>query len=259
MDTRFWGPSSWRLLHSITFAYTPTRDRDAIKELFLTLPFVLPCKFCRTSLQEYIELEPLEPALKSRDALTKWLWRIHNHVNAKLRDQNLSVEPGPPFEVVKEFYESLLASGCTETEFNGWDFIFSVADLHPMSTIAKKSVPMNGAPPYESMKTDIEKNKWNALRPEERLPYYNAFWKALGACLPFDEWKKIWLNTHVSRQTYATQKGTMKWLWATRCAMENKLRLLNRCKYSSLCKTLKIHRSGCNKSKRASTCRRKQK
>ena len=252
MDTRFWGPSGWRLLHSITFAYDPN-ERSAVQTFFETLPFVLPCKFCRTSLQEYVEEDPVKPALESRDSLSRWLWRIHNKVNDKLRSQSLPVDPDPPFEKVKEFYEGL--GGCYKTEFPGWDFLFSIADLHPMSLTARKSVPIHGATLCESMKTDEEKNKGNCLTPEERLPHYKEFWQSLGAVLPFKEWRDAWKST-LTHPRLSSRSKTVSWLWKKRCSMEHQLDLINRCKYSLLCKTLKHHRSGCNKSKRAKTCRK---
>ena len=69
MDTRFWGPSGWRLLHTITFAYNPETDKSSTGQLFNMLPFVLPCKFCRASLTEYMENDPVEPALETREKL----------------------------------------------------------------------------------------------------------------------------------------------------------------------------------------------
>ena len=257
MDTRFWGPSGWRLLHSITFGYIPRTDKKAVRDMFEMLPFVLPCKFCRASLSEYMEKDPLEPALESRDTLTRWLWRIHNEVNAKLRSQKLNVAPNPPFEKVASLYEDILSSGCSETDFPGWDFLFSIAELHPYSKSAKGSVPIPGGPPCEDLQTKEEKNQWNCLPPEERQPLYKLFWASIGDTLPFPEWRKSW-NRHRLAKSLSSRKGTLAWLWKLRCRMENDLNLLNRCKYSSLCKTLKTHRSGCTKSVKARTCRKKR-
>ena len=256
MDTRFWGPSGWRLLHSITFAYDP-KNRTSVAEAFTMLPFVLPCKFCRASLTEYMEADPLEPALVSRDSLSRWLWRIHNKVNAKLKSQKIKVEQDPPFEKVQKFYNELLASGCSKTEFPGWDFLFSIAELHPKSKSAKQSVPIPGAPECHSVATVEEKNKWNCLETSERLKLYKRFWMSIGPSLPFPEWRALW----ASQMPRALDKRstTIKWLWKLRCAMESRLELLNTCKYSSLCKTLKSHRSGCAKSVRAKTCRKTRK
>jgi hypothetical protein len=205
---------------------------------------------------------PLEPALASRDALAHWLWKIHNEVNAKLRSQNLVVAPDPTFSAVERFYGELLATGCTQTEFPGWDFLFSIADLHPMSKAAKKSVPMPGAPDCASIGTVAEKNLWNCLKPEERLPIYVEFWASVGEVLPFPEWRRSWREhagtAAAQGAALATREGTMKWLYGLRCAMEADLSLLNGCRYSSLCKVLQTHRSGCSKSTRAKTCRKRK-
>jgi len=259
MDTRFWGPSGWRLLHTITFAYNPRSDKKNTRDLFEALPFVLPCKFCRTSLTEYMEDDPLEPALESANSLSRWLWRIHNKVNAKLRSQKIGVESDPGFESVEIFYNDILARGCSRTEFPGWDFLFSVADLHPMSRTAHKSVPMPGAQPCDELESLLEKNKWNCLTAIEKMPIYKEFWLSIGKVLPFKEWRKSWLlHSQILNTTFETKESTMKWLWATRCAMEKDLELLNTCKYSSLCTTLKTHRSGCATSRRARTCRKRK-
>jgi len=257
MDTRFWGPSGWRLLHTITFAYIPRTDKLAVREMFTLLPFVLPCKYCRTSLAEYMDRHPLEPALESRETLTRWLWKIHNEVNSKLRNQNLPVEPDPPFEDVVKFYRNILSLGCSKTEFPGWDFLFSIADLHPYSRSARKSVPMPGSPPCDTIATLEEKNKWNCLKPEERLPIYNAFWRVLGLALPFKEWRESWAKNSIPN-TLNTREETMKWLWKVRCTMEYDLELLNKCNYSMLCKNLQSHRSDCSKKLRGKTCRKRR-
>jgi hypothetical protein len=257
MDTRFWGPSGWRLLHLVTFAYEP-ENKEQVEQMFKMLPFVLPCKYCRASLTEYMEKDPLEPALETRGNLTRWLWRIHNDVNKKLRDQSLTQaqKPDPPFEKVAEFYESILATGCSRTEFPGWDFLFSIAELHPFSKLAKSSVPIPVID-CDTLKTKEEKNQWNCLKPNERMPFYKKFWHSLGATLPFSEWRLSWKKHAMQNKTpLETRASTIKWLWRLRCKMEKDLNLLNSCKYKNLCKTLKTHRSGCSKSVRAKTCRK---
>lgn len=256
MDTRFWGPSGWRLLHTITFAYMPY-EKAAMREFFQMLPYVLPCKYCRTSLAGYMDTYPLEPALESRETLTRWLWKIHNEVNAKLRNQRLHAPPDPPFDAVEKYYKQIIATGCSRTVFHGWEFLFSVADLHPMSNAARKSVPMPGAPPCETMATFEEKNKWNCLKPEERLPLYNTFWRSISVVLPFKEWRESWAKTGFP-ENLSTKSLTMKWLWKVRCTMESDLDLLNKCKYSHLCKTLETFRSDCSKNSRGKTCRKRR-
>jgi hypothetical protein len=259
MDTRFWGPSGWRLLHTITFAYVPRSDKAAVRDFFMMLPFVLPCKYCRTSLSEYMEKYNIDQALESRSKLCRWLWKIHNEVNSKLRNQKIPVNPDPSFEEVEQFYNDILSSGCSRTDFPGWDFLFSIADLHPFSKSARTSAPItkSGAPSCESLTSLEEKNKRNCLKPEERLPLYNTFWKTLGMVLPFKEWRESWAK-HSDNSTLDTRSATMKWLWNIRCNMENDLELLNRCNYSSLCKTLNNHRSDCNKKVRGKTCRKRR-
>jgi len=257
MDTRFWGPSGWKILHLITFAYIPRTDKVAVREMFKMLPFVLPCKYCRTSLSEYMDRHSLDDALESRDKLTLWLWKIHNEVNSKLRNQKLQVTPDPPFEDVAHYYKQVLSTGCSRTEFPGWDFFFSIADLHPYSKSARTSVPLPGAPPCEAIATLEEKNKWNCLSPEERLPLYDAFWTSIGLVLPFKEWRESWIR-HSGKGEQITRSSTIKWLWSIRCKMENDLEFLNRCNYSSLCKTLTLHRSDCSKKLRGKTCRKRR-
>jgi hypothetical protein len=229
----------------------------AVREMFTLLPFVLPCKYCRTSLAEYMDRHLLESALESRETLTKWLWKIHNEVNSKLRNQKIPVEPDPPFQDVLKFYQDILATGCSKTEFPGWDFLFSIADLHPYSRSARKSIPMPGAPPCHTITTLEEKNKWNCLTPEERLPVYNAFWKIIGLVLPFKEWRESWAKHPVPTNLHSRELN-IKWLWKVRCTMESDLELLNSCKYSMLCKTLQNHRSDCSKRVRGKTCRKRR-
>lgn len=257
MDTRYWGPSGWRLLHLISFSDTP--KRQIFCDFFNTLPYVLPCRFCRQSLSEYLQADPVDCALKD-GSLAKWLWRIHNDVNAKLRGQHLPTAPDPPFSAVKKVYTDRLAAGCSRTTFDGWEFLFSVAEAHPLSRQGRSSVPNEGHPPLEELEgaSPLERNRWNVMTPEERLPYYNRFWSLLPEVLPFPEWTKAWKRAVRETDYPACRISCLKWVWGIRREMEKDLELLNKTTYASLCKELRTYRSGCASRKRGKTCRRKR-
>ncbi len=253
MDTRFWGPSAWRLLHLIAAA--ERGSKADLRAFFESLPYVLPCKYCRFSLTGYMDVVPLE------FPLDRWLWRIHNKVNGKLRSQNLHVEPDPPFSKVRAIYKERLEAGCTKTEFDGWDFLFSVVENHPYSRSALSGAPMPDAP-AEPPATCKERNKWNMCTPEERFQHYKVFWETLPKVLPFDEWENAWRSCGsagvLGTGAWSDRPTALKTLWGIRCNMEKSLELMNKTTYSSLCKTLRAHRSGCSSAKRGKTCRRRR-
>ncbi len=258
MDTRYWGPSGWRLLHLISFG-AKKGDRERHKEIcefFNLLPYVLPCKHCRYSLSEYMVADPVDCAVRD-GALEKWLWRIHNKVNAKLRRQKIPTAADPPFEKVEAIYKERLATGCTRTTFDGWEFLFSVAESHPYSRGAKLSSPIPGHPSFDELQTPLERNKWNVMTAEERLPYYQRFWEVLPLVFPFPEWTAAWKRAEeaaAKEEMTCKRADCLKGIWAIRKAMETELELLNKTTYASLCKELRYYRTGCGRK----TCRRKR-
>jgi hypothetical protein len=254
MDTKYWGPGGWVLLHMISFNPTISNKKDLF-DFFSSLPYVLPCKYCRASLSEYVREYPLEDAIKT-DTLGKWLWNIHNCVNAKLRGQRLKVEPDPPFSKVKKLYEERLSASCTKTEFPGWEFLFSVVENHPHSRLSIGGKPIQNCPEPTAINDPLEKNRWNLMCADERLPFVLQFWKSLPKVLPYPEWRAIW---NQCEPDWSSRKSSLKSLWTIRCRMEKELELLNSTDFYTLCKELRTHRSGCSKSKRAKTCRKKRK
>ena len=117
MDTRFWGPPGWDLLHRIAF------HSKHPHKLLANISEILPCKFCRESTSLYVKLEPYTPKDPGR-----WLYNIHNRVNHKLRSQCHNdpkvVNPGPDpkfNEVVEKFKNKTL------TGVHGGDFLLSIA------------------------------------------------------------------------------------------------------------------------------------
>ena len=254
MDTRYWGPSGWRLLHLISFSKTV--DPKNVNAFFWTIPYILPCKYCRKSFSENIAKDPIDSA----DDAAKWLWRMHNKVNDKLRSQHLyrGEGPDPSFKAVQKVYEERLASGCSRTNFEGWEFLFCVAEAHPLSRQLRTSIPIQGHPAIETITDPLERNRWNVMEPEERLVYYTQFWKLLPTVLPFPEWTAAWKEAS-SLNSATCRKDCLKGLWGIRRHMEKELDLLNSTTYVGLCRELKAHRSGCGKSVRGKTCRKKKK
>lgn len=223
------------------------------------LPFVLPCKFCRASLTDYMEEDPVGPALESQDALARWMWRIHNQVNNKLRKQGQPIEPDPTFESVRAFYEDSLASGCTRVYFPGWTFLFSIAENHPLSRGSLNTSPMPEAPARSPGMSARDLNRYNLFKPYERVPYYRKFWRAVGESLPFPEWRALWKKAdtkyHLQAKT-GSRWPLLKALWKIRCDLEHTFELEGRTRFADLCSALAEHRSGCGKAARAITCRK---
>lgn len=241
----------------ITFAYSPEKDKSAMRQFFELLPFVLPCKYCRSNLVHHYETNPLEPALKSKETLTKWLYQIHGLVNETLRSQGQTIPNDPSFSQVKEIYEQRLAFGCSKTEFPGWEFLFSIVESHPLD---RKEAPLPQAPPKHTLKTKKELLQWNYLAGSCRFNYVCRFWKLLPYVLPFDEWRRIWKDEmkDCCSSVWKTRQSSRKALWKIRNTIEDKLTLLNRTTYSDLCKTLHYYKSGCayRQNQNTRTCRR---
>ena len=121
IDTRYWGPSGWQLIHYIAFnAKHPQQYLLGIKD-------ILPCKFCRESTTKFTHELPM---MKDTG---KWSYELHNKVNHKLRtqckDDPAVINPGPDpaFEDVKHKYETMKLSG----NILGRDFLFSIAANYP--------------------------------------------------------------------------------------------------------------------------------
>ena len=241
----------------ISFSYTPEKDKAAMRHFFEILPFVLPCKYCRSNLVKHYKVLPLEPVLNDRDSFTKWLYKIHGLVNETLRSQGQKIPEDPPFSKVAEMYNERLAFGCSKTDFPGWEFLFSIVESHPL---AYEETPLPLAPPKQTLKTKKEMLEWNYLSGQCRFNYVCRFWKLLPHVLPFDEWRHIWKEEmkDCCNSMWKTRRSSRKALWEIRKTIEEKLVLLNKTTYHDLCKTLEYYKSGCayKQNKNTKTCRR---
>ena len=115
MDTRFWGPSGWKLLHMISFNYEYSVENSyAFANFFETIPFILPCKFCRSSLTDFYKKYPYrlednngkEGTMNPLLDVKKWMYNIHNCVNGKLRAQGLYPSSNPTYATCHRWRET---------------------------------------------------------------------------------------------------------------------------------------------------------
>jgi len=124
MDTRFWGPAGWKLLHHATFT---CKDKEACVAFFETIPYILPCKYCRTSLTDFYKEHPI-----NESNLVKWMYLIHNCVNNKLKAQNLNPKSNPTLNQVVTMYHTWISESRPLHRLSTfWDFLFAVAYNHP--------------------------------------------------------------------------------------------------------------------------------
>lgn len=89
--TKIWGQCAWEFFHSVTFGYPlePTiEEKQQYKNFFISIGYVLPCKYCRDSYTEFIMSDEnvilKDSDLENRETLTKWAYRLHERVNKKL-------------------------------------------------------------------------------------------------------------------------------------------------------------------------------
>jgi hypothetical protein len=257
MDTRFWGPSGWKMLHLITFQYDPNKQKSKMRLFLKTLPFVLPCKYCRASLTDYYEKHPFEEHLTSREKLIKWLYIIHNEVNEKLRSQGLNPHKNPSFDAVKQYYIKWIATSSPwERLSTFWDFLLSVGYCHPTDA-QKSSTPMPNCPRFaNTCKSKKIRNRWNTLKISDRLHYYKQFWFYLPDVMEpvlKNAWKK---SLEITRPNLYNRKTIIAWLWRMRCSLDSNYHD----PYTQLCKQISTYSSDCSKSKstRTITCRKKR-
>ena len=132
MDTRFWGPDGWQLLHSIAVSYPDNSNRNEKKiyrDFFNSIEYILPCIYCRYSFSEYIKIKPVDNFLENSKTLSEWLFNIHNMVNNKLKEQGFAVKfelhHEPIYNRYRKFVEDINESK-GNTLLPGWDILYCI-------------------------------------------------------------------------------------------------------------------------------------
>jgi hypothetical protein len=231
MDTRFWGPDGWRLLHSISQTY-PERpnkiEMNTYKIFFESLQYVLPCIYCRLSYTEYINELSIDDYLNNRHELSKWVYLIHNKVNNKLRKQGLLHYKDPSFEEVykkyEKFVEDIKNGECIEIP--GWNFIYCIVFNYPINIDHIETVRKN---------------------------HYDIFFTYLGFVIPFDNIKNAYNKYILKYPVYKYMKNRQElkqWSYELEKYISENTSIPCM-SYNKRCKLIEDHRAGCKRK----TCR----
>ena len=117
MLTTVWGPSTWHLLHTMSFNYpmNPTcDDKRHYRDHILNLEFVLPCGKCRKNLHKNFEKLPLKwKHMQSRQTFSRYVYDLHEVVNTMLGKKS-----GLSYGDVRERYEHFRARCAEENKDN---------------------------------------------------------------------------------------------------------------------------------------------
>ena len=235
MDTKFWGPSGWKLLHTITecFPMKPSLQQKAdITTFFNVLGEVLPCKYCRESFKEYIGIKPIENAVKSKETLCRWMYDIHNMVSAKLRKQGLVNEEDPSYSLVRRRYKNNIKDPAWRAGNEGMNFISSVAFNYPTKQKCERCKKL----------------------------HYELFFITLPKVIPDKKFKVI-LEKELKKkpiQSILECRSVMKkWMYDFICKYNSKKSK----SYKGYCQKIEHYRaSGCEKKNhKGNTCRKKVK
>lgn len=100
MDKQFWGPSTWCTIHTAAASYK-RENILSFKQFIYSLPYLLPCKYCREHLQGNLRTLPLsENSLSNNKLLFMWTFFLHDLVNKQLHKP----ENTPQYSLVESFY-----------------------------------------------------------------------------------------------------------------------------------------------------------
>ena len=92
MLTSVWGPSTWHLLHTMSFNYPvepSCEDKRHYRDFVCNLQYVLPCGKCRKNLRKNFKKLPLMwKHMDSRQTFSKYIYNLHEVINTMLKKKS---------------------------------------------------------------------------------------------------------------------------------------------------------------------------
>ena len=105
MEKSFWGPSCWCAIHTACASYKP-ENRISVKQFIYSLPYLLPCEYCREHLDQNLRTIPLnDDILVNSKQLFIWSYFLHDLVNKQLKKK-----PSPTFPIAEQYYNNQIGN-----------------------------------------------------------------------------------------------------------------------------------------------------
>lgn len=99
----FWGPSAWKFLHSVSFAYPDNPSQEEKRQnidLILNLQYILPCYACREHVKQNLRTMNFNiNHMKNKETFSRFIYDLHNEVNKMLGKPKYKT-----YEEVKKMY-----------------------------------------------------------------------------------------------------------------------------------------------------------
>jgi hypothetical protein len=92
IDPKLWGPSLWTFLHYLSLSYPEdptTVEQEEVFNFLASMQKIIPCEKCRKNFIKYLDSMEVE-VLTTRENFVRWLFNIHNSVNAYTGKPNFS-------------------------------------------------------------------------------------------------------------------------------------------------------------------------
>jgi len=126
IDPKLWGSSLWTFLHYLSLAYPENPTVDEQEEVFnflASMQKIIPCEKCRKNFLKHLDSMEVE-VLTTRENFVRWLFNIHNLVNADTSKPNFS-------------YDEFIKKYSTNKVTNGVDGVNGVTNVEYFDIIAK--------------------------------------------------------------------------------------------------------------------------
>jgi hypothetical protein len=94
-DPTIWGPHYWFVLHTIAHSYPLTPNSVTKRKYYdfiQNLPLFIPNEEIGNKFSQLLDKYPVSPYLDNRDSFIRWMFFIHNKVNAILGKEQLLYE-----------------------------------------------------------------------------------------------------------------------------------------------------------------------